>query len=165
MKHMNVRLLAHLALFIAVEIVLSRFCSFNAWNTKIGFNFLPIALAAMLYGPLCAATVAAFGDALGAILFPIGPYFPGFTLTAFLTGLLFGALLHKSQSMVRIFTCVVLKEGVLGLLLNTFWLSILYDSPFLPLMLTRIFPQCVLLIVIEVVLLRVFLPHGRRLLT
>ncbi len=155
MKKITIYTITHLALLTAVEIVLSRFCSINAWNTKIGFNFIPIALAAMLYGPLCAATVAALGDFLGAILFPIGPYFPGFTITAALTGLLFGFLLRKNRSISRICLCVTVKEIVLGLLLNTFWLSFLYKSPFFPLFLSRIFPQCVLLIVIEFLLLRV----------
>ena len=155
MKKITIHTLVHIALLVAIEIVLSRFCSINAWNTKIGFNFLPIALAAMLYGPLCAAIVAALGDFLGVVLFPIGPYFPGFTVTALLTGLLFGAFLRKNPSIFRICACVAVKEIVLGLCLNTFWLSILYKSPFFPLFLSRIFPQCAVLIVVEFLLLRV----------
>ncbi|MBQ2830584.1 MAG: folate family ECF transporter S component [Oscillospiraceae bacterium] len=169
MKKITIHTLVQLALLVAVEIVLSRFCSINAWNTKIGFNFLPTALAAILYGPFCAAIVAALGDFLGAVLFPIGPYFPGFTITAFLTGLLFGVFLRKDPSIFRICACVAVKELVLGLLLNTFWLSFLYKSPFFPLFLSRIFPQCVVLIVIEFLLLRVLVRtvrvHGRGLLT
>ena len=85
-KTFNTRTLVTMGLLLALEIVLSRFLSINAWNIKIGFNFVPVAVAALLYGPLGGAIVAAMGDFLGAILFPIGPYFPGFTFTAFLTG-------------------------------------------------------------------------------
>ncbi len=81
------------ALLAALEIVLSRFLSISAWNTKIGFAFVPVALAALLLGPLNAGIVAALADFLGALLFPVGPYFPGFTLTAFLMGLCYGVFL------------------------------------------------------------------------
>ena len=85
-KKIPVRTVVYLGVLTALEIVLSRFLSISAWNIKIGFSFVPIAAAAMLFGPLPAAVAAALGDLLGAILFPIGPYFPGFTVTAFLTG-------------------------------------------------------------------------------
>ena len=95
MKKLDTRSITALGLLVAVEIVLSRFCSINAWDLKIGFSFLPVAVAAMRLGPLEAAVVAAVSDFVGAVLFPIGAYFPGFTLTAFLSGLVFGWLLHR----------------------------------------------------------------------
>ena len=89
----NTRTLVTLSILTALEIVLNRFLSINAWNTKIGFSFIPVAVAGMLFGPLGGAVVGALGDLVGAILFPIGAYFPGFTLTAFLTGLVYGLFL------------------------------------------------------------------------
>ena len=86
MKKLDTRSITALGLLVAVEIVLSRFCSINAWDLKIGFSFLPVAVAAMRLGPLEAAVVAAVSDFVGAVLFPIGAYFPGFTLTAFQIG-------------------------------------------------------------------------------
>ena len=94
----STRVLTTLALLTALEIVLSRFLSINAWNTKIGFSFVPIVAAAILYGPAAAGIVGALGDFIGAILFPIGAYFPGFTLTAFLTGCVFGLFLHRKEA-------------------------------------------------------------------
>ena len=102
----STRMLTTLALLTAIEIVLSRFLSVNAWNIKIGFSFVPVVVAAILYGPIAAGIVAALGDFVGAILFPIGTYFPGFTLTAFLTGCVFGLFLHKKQSWPRIIAAV-----------------------------------------------------------
>ena len=55
----NTRTLTSLALLTALEIVLSRFLSINAWNIKIGFSFVPIVVAALLFGPLEAGIVAA----------------------------------------------------------------------------------------------------------
>ena len=79
MPRIPVRTIVYLGVLTALEIVLNRFLSINAWNIKIGFSFVPIVVAAILYGPIAAGIVAALCDFLGAILFPIGAYFPGFT--------------------------------------------------------------------------------------
>lgn len=149
----NTKTLTILGLLVAVDIVLSRFLSISAWNIKIGFSFVPIALAAILYGPLAGGLVAAVGDFLGAVLFPIGPYFPGFTFTAFLTGMVFGLFLHKKQNLRNIAGAVLVNQLIMSLLLNTLWISILYGSPFLPLLETRVF-QAVLLGVVQFVVIR-----------
>ena len=152
MKKMNARMIAYLGVLVAAEIVLSRFLSINAWNIKIGFNFVPIVIAAMLFGPLPAAAVAAMGDFLGAVLFPIGPYFPGFTLTAFCTGLVFGLFLHEKRTPGRVFAAVAINQLVFSLLLNSLWISSLYGSPFLPLLSTRII-QCAVLAPVQFVMI------------
>ena len=63
-----------LALLLALNVVLSRFLSIATPSAKIGFSFLPEALAAAIYGPLGGMTVAGLGDLVGALLFPIGVY-------------------------------------------------------------------------------------------
>lgn len=141
MKKTNTRQLTSLGLLTAVEVVLSRFLSIAAWNVKIGFSFVPIALAAILYGPMAGGIVAALGDLIGAVLFPIGAYFPGFTLTAFCTGCVLGLFLHKKQTLPRIIAAVAINQLVFSLLVNSLWISLLYSSPYLPLLATRII-QC-----------------------
>jgi ECF transporter S component (folate family) len=138
-----------LALLIAMEIVLNRFASIRTWNLKIGFSFIPIVVAAMLYGPLGGAAVAGIGDLIGAILFPNGPFFPGFTLTAVLTGLVFGFFLHKSQKPLPVAAAVGVNQLILSLLLNTLWISMLYGSPFFPTLVSRL-PQCAILIPVQI---------------
>ncbi len=150
---LDARTLATLGVLLAMEIVLSRFLSISAWNVKIGFSFVPVVLAAMLYGALPAAAVAALGDFLGAWLFPIGPYFPGFTLTAFLTGLTFGLLLRGERSVRNTVLAVAIVQLALGLGLNTLWISLLYGSPFAPLLATRSV-QCAILSVVQFVTIR-----------
>ena len=151
MPKFSTRTLTTMALLTALEIVLSRFLSISAWNTKIGFAFVPVALAAMLLGPLYAGLVAALADFVGAILFPVGAYFPGFTLTAFLIGLCLGLCLYKKQSFPRLLLAAALHQGVLSLALNSLWISLLYGSPYGPLLLSRI-PQCALLAAVELAL-------------
>ena len=153
MSRFSTRTLTLAALLTALEIVLSRFLSISAWNTKIGFAFVPVVLAALLLGPLEAGIVAALADFLGAVLFPVGPYFPGFTLTAFLMGLCYGLFLHREPSFLRVLLSVAVHQLVLSLLLNTLWISLLYGSPFGPLLVTRL-PQCALLSVVQLVVIQ-----------
>lgn len=157
MKSMSNRTLVTLGLLIAIEIVLSRFLSINAWNIKIGFNFIPIAMAGILYGPLAGGLVGACGDFLGATLFPIGAYFPGFTLTSFLIGVMFGLCLHKRFTSARLIIAVGVNQLILGLLVNTLWISILYNSEFVPLFFTRII-QCAILLPVQFVVIRAIYP-------
>ena len=152
MQVFTTKKLTLMALLTALEIVLSRFLSLSAWNTKIGFAFVPVVLAALLLGPLPAAIVAALADFLGALLFPVGAYFPGFTLTAFLMGLCYGFFLYKKQRFWRILGAVAVHQLVLSLLLNTLWISILYGSPYKALLVTRL-PQCAILSAVQLVLI------------
>lgn len=144
-QKISISMLVTLGMLVAIEIVLSRFCSISAWNIKIGFSFVPVAVAAVLYGAAPAAAVAALGDFVGAILFPIGAYFPGFTLTAALTGVVLGLFLHKGQNMARIAGAVAVNQLILSLLLNTLWISVLYSSPYGPLFVTRIVQTMVMI--------------------
>lgn len=161
------RMLVLLAMLTAMEIVLSRFLSINAWNLKIGFSFVPIVIAAILYGPIGGMCVAALGDFVGAILFPIGPYFPGFTLTALLTGLVFVLFLFKKKEKTKwyavgVILSVLINQLVFSLLLNTYWISVLYGNPYFATLLSRI-PQCAILIPVQIAMIFAIAPALRRL--
>ncbi|MCR4922798.1 MAG: folate family ECF transporter S component [Lachnospiraceae bacterium] len=145
---LNSKTIAIMAMLIAMQVVLARFLSFSTWNTRIGFGFVPIALAAMLFGAVPAAIVASVSDLLGALLFPSGAYFPGFTLTAFLTGMVYGYFLHKRKGgYLNILFAVLIIQFVLGLFMNTYWISLLYGSPFSVLLATRVIQAAILTVV------------------
>ena len=108
----KLRWLSSCAMLVALEIVLNRFCSINTAGLKIGFSFIPPMLAAMLYGPATSALVYALSDFLGALLFPIGPYHPGFTVCAAGMGLMLGLKTVRPASEV-IAACM--EKGVLCL--------------------------------------------------
>jgi len=50
MKKQKISMLATLGMLLAIEIVLSPVLLHFAWNIKIGFSFVPVAVAAVLYG-------------------------------------------------------------------------------------------------------------------
>lgn len=127
-----------MGLLVALEVVLSRFASINLWNLKIGLAFVPVMLAGMLMGPVKSGFVAVVSDVVGALLFPSGAFFPGFTVTALLRGILYGGLLYKKPSILNITVVAVIDQLVLSLFLTSFWLSILYSSPYWPLVISRL---------------------------
>jgi len=152
MKNNTTRLVV-IAFLLALEIVLTRFCSISTPILRMGFGFLPIAMVGIMYGPLWAGITYAIGDIIGAILFPIGPYFPGFTLTAFLSGLVFGFVLYgKEITWKRSLIASVIVVIFLDLILNTYWLSVLYGDGFIALLPTRII-KVVFSIPIETILI------------
>ena len=117
------------AVMAALCMVLERFASFQAFSFKIGLGFVPIVLIAVLCGPIYAALAWGIADVVGALCFPFGVYHPGFTIVAALMGLVYGLFLHRSK--LRWWQ-VILPAGIncliLGLCINTFWLSQLYTS-------------------------------------
>lgn len=157
----NLKRLVTIALLIALQIVLSRFLSIQAWNIKIGFGFIPVVIAATLFGPVDAAIVGGMADLLGTLLFPIGPYFPGFTFTAALIGVIFGLLLKNNPSFLRVAISVVLSQFVCGLLINTLWISIFYHNPYFAVMATRL-AQIGIMTVAELVIIPIIIAAQSR---
>ncbi len=131
--------ITNIALLIALEIVLSRFLSISTPIVKIGFSFIPLSMLAMLYGPFYAGAGAAIADIVGAMLFPVGPFFPGYTLTAALTGLTYGLLLYRRpKSWGRILAAVLIVTMALNLGLNTVWIQLTTGKAYMALLAPRV---------------------------
>jgi len=156
-KKLSTKALAQIALLMAIEIILNRFFSFHAPVVRtVNLAFLPIAIIAMLHGPLLAGVAAALTDVLGFYLFPAGPwpFFPGFTLSAFLTGVIYGIFLYNSsKSLLRIVLSVVAVTLVVRMGLNVLWLSMMWEDAFLALLPPRIVAALAMAL-IQVVLIR-----------
>ena len=128
---LTVRALTQIALLLAAEIILSRFLSIPTPILKISFSFLAIAAIAILYGPFYACAAAGIGDFMGSILFPIGAYFPGFTLTAALSGLVYGLFIYKKQvTFLRLLVPVLIINILFQIVLDTFWLVMITEQSF-----------------------------------
>lgn len=134
----NTEMLVVMGFMIALEIVLSKLVSINISFLRIGFGFLPIAILAILYGPVWAGTCYAIGDLIGAFVFPTGAFFPGFTVTAFLSGVLFGLILYKRKvTLLRALAASALVCILANLLLNTYWLTFIIGKGFKVLLASR----------------------------
>lgn len=153
-KNSTTHRLVLMAMLVAIQVILSRVLSINLWNLKIGFAFVPIAIAGILLGPVGAGLTGTVADLIGATLLPSGTFFPGFTLTAFITAFGYGFFLQKKQDMPHILAAVLFSEIVGTILLNTLWISILYGTPFIPVMIPRI-GQAVGMGIVEVIVIKI----------
>lgn len=120
--------IAIIALLTAMQIVLGNLVQVPLLNKQFSFGFLPIAIGGALYGVPAAVMIGGLGDFFGAHLFPVGAYFPGFTLTNILVGLCYALFLrgHKPNWLRIAASCTV--ASLCNLFLNTLWLSILYTK-------------------------------------
>ncbi len=121
-----------LALLTAMQIVIARFLAIPiSESLRISFSFIPVVIAARRFGVMGAVAVYGLGDFLGAVAFPTtGAYFPGFTLTAVISGAIYGLFLGKKSDKLRIILSVVLSQVFCTVLLNSFWISFQYGAPF-----------------------------------
>ncbi len=118
--------LACLAMLIALQVVLNRFISIQSPAFKISFSFIPVMFSGVLFGPLAGALVGGISDFLGAMLFPFGAFFPGYTLTAALSGAIYGLLLQErrpGKRIVRIVLAYTLTALIVTLGLNTLFIA------------------------------------------
>lgn len=115
-------------LLLAIQMVLSSYGVIEVTDSlKISLAHLALAPTAILFGPAAAGLQGALSDMLGFILKPSGPYFPGFTLTAALLGVIYGLLLYKTERKLwQIILARVLVCLLLNITLNTVFLTMLY---------------------------------------
>ncbi len=136
---LNTKKLAISAMLITLDVLFTRMLAINTPIMKIGFGFAAVACAAMLYGPLWAMLTAALGDLAGALIFPVGAFFPGFTFTAAVTGLIFGLCLHKHQGGIwRPVLASGLNCFLVTLVANTALIAYISGNDFTVLFVTRI---------------------------
>jgi ECF transporter S component (folate family) len=131
-KNLLARDIATIGLFIALQIIVLRFLSITTPYIRVDFTFIPIALCAILYGPVKGGIAAATADVVGFMLFPPPfPFFPGWTLSAFITGAIFGAFLHRKQkSLFRFAVPVIVILAVKNLGLDTLWVLMMTSENF-----------------------------------
>ncbi len=144
-------------ILIALNIVLERFLAYSVWNMTISFGFITVAFAAAFLGLPYAIAVGGFGDLLGALLFPFGPYFFGFTLTNILVSAIFAIFIYKKATLLNITVSVIINKVLFTLILNTVWISILYRdglSEFFVVLVPRI-PQAIILGIIEIIVINI----------
>lgn len=154
----RLRALITLALLIAIEVVLSRFLSFSQLKTKFSFAFVAVVLAGRYFGPVGGALCGGLSDLIGALLFPIGAYHPGFTLTATLTGLVYGLCFQKGYRLSRACLAVAYSQVVGTLLLNTLWVYTIAKSSYLVLLTARL-PEFFLMGMVKLLTITLLLPR------
>lgn len=129
-----------LSIFLSLLLVLSRF-TFGIWEWRVSFGFIIIAIASAWYGPVWSSLIAGMADIIGTLLSG-AVYFPGFTVSAVLGAMVYGYFFYgKEVTGKRIIISQLLIMVVVNTILNTYWLSLLFKTPFLAALPIRIIKE------------------------
>lgn len=149
------------AMFIAMHAVLGIFKFQFVLDNRITLTFAATSAAGMILGPVPAMIVGAIGDILGYFLNPGGgAYFFGFTVSAMLGGLIYGICLYKRDKKTMLWwtiLAVFLITLFVNIILNTYWLSVMYAKAYQMFATMRIIKNFVALPLHVIVILAVFM--------
>ena len=172
------------AMMAALSIVLSYTTSFYITNDiKIGFSGLPNRLVDFMFGPVVGCIFGGLMDVIKFFIKPDGAFFPGYTLTAMVGGLIYGIFYYRLQikqpqlaeetgwskvkawilanitSILLIFIANVLVKCICNIGLNTLWSSMFTGKAWIALLPTRVLKNLIQIptdTVLHFVLLKLF---------
>ena len=127
----NVRMPTLAGIITAASIVLESFPIYLLGTSlKIYFSFLVISLGCYVYGPAVGILVGFANDTLGFLISSFGePYFPGYLITAMLSGLIYGTLLYRQRiTVLRLVVVRLVINYGSNVLLGSVWKAMLYGK-------------------------------------
>ncbi len=145
-KRLSARSIAILGLLMALQLVLGKFPVFGIWSVRVDFVFLATFIMGWWFGPWWAGLAAVICDLVNTlILGGSGTYFVGFTISAFLGGVIYGVFFYRqNMSWWRVIMATLIIMLVVNVFLNTLWLTILYKTPFWGILPIRILKDLIL---------------------
>lgn len=142
----DLKTLTAAAMLLAITVVLGFYRLQLTEYVRIGFDSVSKELAGMLFGPVVGCMVGGLSDLISYIIKPIGGFFPGFTISAMAGGIIYGTILYKKPlSLKRVIAVNSVVTVVVNLVLNTYWLTLLYGNAFFALLPARAVKQLIML--------------------
>ena len=149
---MKIKKLIISSLLLAASIVINRFLSINTSILSIGFTFVPLMLGGIILGWKYSLIIASLADLIGALLFPFGTYFVGYTISSLLTGLVYGLLLYRKDKFkvdrsffIRLIIAILIVTIFINGGLNTLWLVLTSKKATIAILPTRIIKQLIMI--------------------
>lgn len=138
----KLRTIVACAMLMALGIALDYFGSFYIISTlKVSSVFLVIAAVGLLFGPIPAMICGGGLDVVMWLIKPMGMFFPGYTLSAVLGGLIYGLCLYGREGKSLIIMAPVSKlivNVLVNLGLNTYWSFLFTGKAYLALFPPRV---------------------------
>ncbi len=135
----SINALTTTGLLLALRTVLAVFLSFQITDSlRISVSFLANVIIGTLYGPVVGFVAGAAGDIIQFVIRPSGPFFPGWTLSAALSGLIFGLFFYKKlpkktldiRHILLTLVAITVEMILINILLGTIWCALMYGKGF-----------------------------------
>ena len=136
MKKLNIRNVSMMGVLIALDIVATRFLGFSALTIRISFGSVFIILAGLWFGPVEGALVGGIADTLGCLIAGTG-FYPPLMISPIGLG---RPWFLKKVGIARLGILIGGSYMMTTLFIASWALSMLYGSPYLALVASRI-PQ------------------------
>ncbi len=148
------------AVFVALTMAIGRFFIPIPvmGGQRIYFTFFVKALGTVIYGPVVGGIASAVGDIIGALLFPTGPFFIGYTISAFLGTFIYGLFFYRQKiTIFKIFMAKFTVNIFVNIFLGSLWIYLMNRESklFWPLVIARA-PKNIILLPIEVLVMYLF---------
>lgn len=129
--YMKTKKIALLAILMAMNVAISFLYIPVGENLRIYFTFIITMMIASNFSLAECLIYATLEDLISFFIYPTGPFFAGYTLTAVLSILIYYLCLHKKVTLPRI----IVSKGLVNILINvglgSLWSSILYSNGFI----------------------------------
>lgn len=143
----NIKVIATCGILMALGVALKYVASIDIGNyIRIGFSNIPNIVASYLFGPAIGCFFWGALDIIKYLIAPNGAFFPGFTISAAINGIIFGCILYKKPlSIYRVLVAQVISKVFVNICLNTLWLNILYQQAIKAILPARILSNAIML--------------------
>lgn len=132
-KPLRTNVIVKAGFLATVSVVLTRFFSLMLLlgglpALRVGFGSIPLIMAGMMFGPVVGGITGVVSDIVGYMINPMGgAFFPGFTLSAALYGIISGLLFKKIKiqnfkvnfNIINALVMIVFGIGLFLLVMNT----------------------------------------------
>lgn len=134
------------AMLGAVSVILSQFTIVISDLLKVSFFFLPSRMVYYLFGPFVGVFYGAAIDILNFFVKPTGAFHPGFTISAAISGLIYGLILYKKPlKFSRILVATTVNALIVNIILHSYWISTITGKAIIGLIPVRITKNILLL--------------------
>ena len=152
---MNTRKMTILAILLALNVVVSFFYITVGANLRIYFTFLINMMIAANYSYPVVLLYAVVEDLVSFFVYPTGPFFAGYTLTAVISLTLYWLFLHRKVDLLHVTLAKISVNLIANVLVNSYWSYLLYGKAYMY-YLSKSIVKNVLLIPVEVALFILF---------
>jgi len=128
------RSLVTVAMLLALQIILGAMTLQIDSSIQITFDYLPLCVTAMFFGPVPAMLSGALADLLSFLIRPTGAFNPGFMLTAAVNDLIYSLFFYKKNfdKPWRLILAAALSRliavSIGNIFLNSLWLILMYGQ-------------------------------------